>query len=277
MNSYGQRNSMAQAWARSRPTRLRRRGFTLAEVLVASGVTVMIAGAMAVMATGVEQTARYTFALEEAHQHARVALERIQAAVQGAASSPTNPPVAVLSDVSGAYTFPETLVVWKADGGDDVPQASELVVFCANPSNPKELWELTNPSDPQAVSMIDTTALATLVSAMKSSGTTRKTVLTTLLRSCTSHDLGAPKPAVRFTLAMRPSTTEWSQYQASTLAWSDLSWAQGIYGTKCGLRQVRVRCELQVIPDDDDDGVAAAETSAVPFLGSATMYYELPK
>ncbi|RIK79257.1 MAG: hypothetical protein DCC68_13630 [Planctomycetota bacterium] len=254
-----------------------RGGFTLAEVLVASGITVMIAGAMAVMATGVEQTARYTFALEEAHQHGRVALERIQSAVQGAASSSTNPPAAVLADVSGAYTFPETLVAWKTDNGDDVPQASELVVFCANPSNPTELWELTNPGDTQTVSMIDTTALAALVSAMKSSGATRKTVLTTLLRSCTSHDLGPPKPAVRFTLTMRPSATEWSQYQASTLAWSDLSWAQGIYGTKRGLRQVRVTCELQIIPDDDDDGVASPETSAVPFLGSAAMYYELPQ
>lgn len=257
--------------------RCRRRGFTLAEVLVASAVMVLIVGAMAVMASGVEQTAKYHFTLEEAHQHARVALERIQNAFNGAAAATDNPPAAVLADVSGAYTFPETLVVWKADAnGDQLPQANELVVFCANPSDPKQLWELSTASDTQTVSMTDSAALTTIVGAMKASGTSKKTVLTTLLRSCTSHDLGAPKPALRFDLVMRPSASEWTQYQASTLAWSDLSWAQGVYGSQRGLRQVRLACELQILPDDGE-GAASPDSFIVPFLGSAAMYYEMKK
>jgi hypothetical protein len=260
-----------------RSTKSIRSGFTLAEVIVASGITTMIAGAMAVMATGVEESARYTFALETAHQHARVALERVQNSVNSSVASQTNPPVAVLADVSGVYSFPETLVVWKSDGGDKIPQANELVVFCANPSNPRELWEMTNPTDLQTVSMTNTAALAALVTGMKSNAAVKKTVLTKFMRACTSHDLGAPKPGVRFVSTMRPSETEWSQYQAATLAWNDLSWAQGIYGTQRGLRQVHVAVELQIIPEDEDDAFASPDSSAVPFLGSAAKYYELQK
>jgi hypothetical protein len=247
----------------------------LAEVLVAATISVLIVGAMAVVADGIEQSAKYDFALESAHQHARVALERIQNAVNGAAASSTNPPVAVLADTSGVYSFPDTLVVWRADAnGDKAPQANELVVFCPNPSNSKQLWEMSNASDAQAVSMTNATALRTLVTAMKSNNAAKKTVLTPLVRSCTSHDLGAPKAALRFDVYMRPSAAEWAQYQASTLAWSNLSWAQGIYGTQRGLRQVRVNCEIQILPDDGD-AVAAPDEFAVPFLGSAVSYYEL--
>jgi hypothetical protein len=260
-----------------RSSKITRRGFTLAEVIVASGITAMIAGAMAVLATGVEESASYTFALETAHQHARVALERVQNSVNSSVASQTNPPVAVLADVSGVYTFPETLVVWKSDGGDKIPQANELVVFCANPSNPRELWEMANPTDPQTVSMTNTAALAVLVTSMKSNAAVKKTVLTKFMRACTSHDLGAPKPGIRFVSTMRPSATEWSQYQAATLAWNDLSWAQGIYGTQRGLRQVHVAVELQIIPEDEDDAFASPDSSAVPFLGSAAKYYELQK
>jgi hypothetical protein len=260
-----------------------RGGFTLAEVIVASGITAMIAGAMAVMATGVEESARYTFALETAHQHARVALERIQNSVTGAAASPTNPPVTALADVSGVYTFPETLVVWKTDAGDKIPQANELVVFCANPSNPRELWEMSNPTDLQTVSMTNTTALTALVAGMKSNAAVKKTVLTRFMRACTSHDLGAPKPALRFRVEMRPSAFEWENGYTQlsdvqkTAVWSYLSWAQGIYGTQRGLRQVHVTCELQIVPEDEDDAYASPDTSAVPFLGSAATYYELQK
>jgi Tfp pilus assembly protein PilV len=262
-----------------RHTRRRSRaGFTLAEVLVASAVCVLISGAMAVMADGIEQAASYTFAQETAHQHARVALERIQNAVNNAAATNDNPPVAVLADVSGVYTFPETLVVWRSDtNGNDTPQANELVVFCANPSDPKQLWELSNPSDLQTVSMSNAGALQTLVTAMKANGAAKKTVVTSLLRSCRSHDLGAPKPALRFEVIMRPSAADWTTYQASSKTaadWSNLPWAQGIVGSNCGLRQVRVNCELQVLPDDRN-AVAAPDSFAVPFLGSAAMYYEL--
>ncbi len=257
--------------------RHRRGGFTLAEVLVASAIMAMIVGAMAVMAMGVEQTAKYQFAMEDAHQHARVALERIQNAFNGAAATSTDPPAAVLADVSGAYTFPETLVVWKADANADTfPQVNELVVFCANPSDPKQLWEMTNSSDTRTISMANSAALQTLVAALKANGATKKTVLTSLMRSCTSHDLGAPKPAVRFDVAMRPSQTEWTQYQATTLAWENLSWAQGIYGTQRGLRQVRLTCELQMLPDDGE-GATSPDSFTVPFLGSAAMYYEMKK
>lgn len=270
------RQVVRQPRSRNRRSRALRAAFTLAEVLVASTVSVLIAGAMAVMADGIQQTASYTFAQETAHQHARVALERIQNAVSGAAATNDNPPAAVLADISGVYTFPETLVVWKADSnGDDTPQANELVVFCANPSNPKQLWELSNPTDLQTVSMTNTVALQALVTSMKANSSAKKTVLTSLLRSCTSHDLGAPKPAIRFDIAMQPSAAEWTQYKATTLAWNNLSWADGVYGPQRGLRQVRVNTELQFLPDSDDDASTSPDSFTVPFLGSAAVYYEL--
>ena len=73
---------------------------------------------------------------------------------------------------------------------------------------------------------------------------------------------------------LRPSAAEWSQFEAGTRPWEDISWAQSVHGSRTGLRQTWCRIELQLRPShlasDDAD-------LAIPFFGSATAYYEMRK
>ena len=64
-------------------------------------------------------------------------------------------------------------------------------------------------------------------------------------------------------------------FLASLGFWGGLPWAQGIYGTQTGLRQVRVGIELQLLPPDPSTGVSPEEQPGVPFFGSAVLYYSL--
>jgi hypothetical protein len=272
-NLVGFRNKAGQPHAV-----LRRAGFTMAEVLISSVVVVMIVMAIATLTSAVQQNADYSYATTTVHQHGRVILERIAAAVNGAAASTTEPPVAVISATSSTYTFPDTLVVWREDKDDakkGSPQANELVVYCPNPGNPSELWELTDKTNTQDVTLADAAALATRVSAMQVSSATEKATLTTMMRSTLSGDVGVPRAGLRFTLEMRPDEVEWSGYLAarSDAAWKSLSWAQGIHGSKTGLRQARVAIEVQLVPEQNSGDA----TEALPFLGSAAVYYELKK
>jgi hypothetical protein len=96
-----------------------------------------------------------------------------------------------------------------------------------------------------------------------------------MMRSTLSGDLGVPRAGLRFTLEMRPDEVEWSGYVAARTdaAWKGLSWAQSIYGSKTGLRQARVAIEVQLVPEQNSGDAA----EALPFLGSAAVYYELKK
>jgi hypothetical protein len=90
---------------------------------------------------------------------------------------------------------------------------------------------------------------------------------------------GSPieRGAIRFDLRQRPSDAQWQDYKNGSLAWDEIDWVQGIYGTKTGLRQVWCRIELQL-----DAGSAAeiddeTSQSAITFFGSAAIYHELRK
>jgi hypothetical protein len=83
--------------------------------------------------------------------------------------------------------------------------------------------------------------------------------------------------AVRFERELRPSATDWTRYTQGTLAWNNLAWPQGIYGTHTGLRQVWVRTELQLMPGEDVLKADPQGQRAIPFLGSGTLHYELKK
>jgi hypothetical protein len=244
---------------------------------MASVVMALVIGSIGTLASAVEESSSYSYSVSTAHQHGRVAIERIQAAVNGAASSSTEPPVAVIADSSGTYTFPDTLVVWKSDANnDDIPQVGELVVYCPNPSAANELWELSDPTNTTATTLATPATLRTVVGTMKASGSTTKTVLTSLVRTVTAADLASTRAAVRFDVELRPSAVEWAQYKANTLAWTNLSWAQGICGSTTGLRQAWLRFEIQLAPEDND-GVPADAAEVRTFFGSATVCYELAK
>jgi hypothetical protein len=112
---------------------------------------------------------------------------------------------------------------------------------------------------------------------LKTDKGTKSLLLSDLLRTCSAStsDSGSLQGAVRFETRLRPSAADWASYKAGGTTWMNLPWVQGIYGSQAGLRQVWVRTELQLLP-----GVAWIESNpatadAVPYLGSAALYYQL--
>ncbi len=75
----------------------------------------------------------------------------------------------------------------------------------------------------------------------------------------------------RFTLTLTPTDSELASAAPQTTAWMQLSWPQGTFGNRSGIRQVTLQIELQVEPDGI---VRASDTvSAIPFFGSASLRY----
>jgi hypothetical protein len=94
---------------------------------------------------------------------------------------------------------------------------------------------------------------------------------------------GSARGAVRFEVAVTPSAEEWASYQSGALPWVDepgkqgLPWVQGIVGSRSGLRQVRLRTELQLMPGKTAVLEDPTGQQAIPFLGSAALYYEMAR
>ncbi len=137
--------------------------------------------------------------------------------------------------------------------------------------------ELTAPTNTGQVPAADDAAgwLAALTS-LKQRAATKAVVLTDLLRTCKTSG-GSLRGAARFEVRLRPSAADWDAYKAGTTAWKDLPWVQGIYGSQAGMRQVWVRTELQLVPGSEWTASNPAAAEAVPFFGSAALYYQLPK
>ena len=90
-----------------------RRGLTLAELLVAATIMLMIATAVGTLASAVKSTNDYCHGYTVAAQHARVALSRIERAVQTATASEQFPGCLVVTEQAGSQELPSTLVVWS--------------------------------------------------------------------------------------------------------------------------------------------------------------------
>ena len=74
---------------------------------------------------------------------------------------------------------------------------------------------------------------------------------------------------------LRPDDAQWTQFKAGTLAWKDLYWVQGLFGPQVGLRQAWLRTELQLLPGGTWVSNDPASQRAIPFFGSAAVYYEM--
>jgi hypothetical protein len=256
---------------------------TLIELLLATTVLTLIAGALAALASAVQIASQHNDGIGRALQHGRIAVERIQRALNEAPASNEFPGFLVIEEQLGTWRFPDTLVVWRPSGQpvdpDGRPRVDELVVFCPDADSPNRLLEITQPADARETPCVDDlTAWRDLIAALRVSPTARRVPLTDLLRTAMPTGIAgqtaAPRGAVRFHMRLRPSDTEWHDFVDGTLAWSDLAWAQGIHGTNSGLRQSWCRIELQLTADHvQDDSVEAA----IPFFGSGALYYSLQR
>ncbi|HMC11003.1 MAG TPA: prepilin-type N-terminal cleavage/methylation domain-containing protein [Pirellulaceae bacterium] len=264
----------------------RRRGLTLAELLIASTIMLLIATAVATLAETVHSTNDYCKGYTVAAQHARVALTRIERAVQNAIANEQFPGCLVVTEQAGSQVLPSTLVIWNPTTGTvanptGLPLISEIVVFGPDPAHPNHLIEIRSPTEATAVPVAsDMSAWRTLTDRLKTSSTTTKIQLTDRMRtapltgnytdSLTPADL---RGAVRFRRLMAPSDTEWGQYRAGTRTWQNIAWPLDSYRSTSGTRAVACQTELQIAPG----GMASAAVTAIPFYGSASISYELPR
>ncbi len=187
----------------------------------------------------------------------------------------------VVPSYANSQRLPDTLVIWRPQGSaaspTGLPRYCELVIYCPLPSAPNRLVELTVPNDTRTVPPVEDEAQwQTELNAIKSGANAKALVLTELLRTC-SVSTGNTQSygAVRFEVRLRPSAADWAAHQSGSLAWMNLPWPQGIYGSQTGLRQVWLRSELQLVPDAPGGTPDTTSLKAVPFLGSAALYYQL--
>jgi Tfp pilus assembly protein PilW len=265
---------------------IRRHGLTLAELLIAATIMLMIAAAVGTLAATVKSTNDYCQGYTASAQHARVALSRIERAVTNAFANEQFPGCLIVAEQAGSQLLPHTLVVWYSSTGAVVnstglPLISEIVVYGFDPAHPNHFIEVRSPTENVAVpAASDTSAWTSLTSRLKSSTTVTKTVLTDRLRTSpltgNYSDTLSPsdlRGCVRFRRLMEPSDSEWTQYRAGTKSWQSLAWPLDSYRTTSGTRVVVCQTELQIAPAS----MSSAAVTAIPFYGSASIQYELAR
>jgi hypothetical protein len=263
----------------------RRHGLTLAELLVASTIMLMIATAIGTLTATVHSTNDFCRGYVVSAQHARVALSRIERSLLTAVANEQFPGCLVVTEQAGSQTLPTTLVVWSPTGAvanpTGLPLISEIVVYGPDPAHPNSLLEVRSPSEFSPVpAASDLAGWRTLTDRLKSSQTTNKVMLTDRLRtapitgdysdSLLPADL---RGAVRFRRWMAPTDQEWSQYRAGSKTWQNLAWPLDSYRSTSGTRAVACQTELQMAPGS----MATAAATAIPFYGSASITYELAR
>ena len=262
-----------------------RRGFTLAEVLCATAILTLLAGAMATLAFGVGGANDYSRGQSEAAQHARVALDRIRQNIINCKASESFPGCVVAATTVSSYVYPDRLLIWKSDGvaagATEYPKRKDLIVYACNPSRPLELLEVTT-TDATVLTSTSNAELNSVVDAMLASQSSTKTVISDRLDiATTSNGTGttatelladdAARGMLRFRILMSPTNSQWSEYKAGTRTWVNIDWPLDQYYTNAGTRRVSCLTELHMLADD------AGEKPAIPFFGSATKTYLLAK
>jgi prepilin-type N-terminal cleavage/methylation domain-containing protein len=262
-----------------------RAGLTLVELMMAVAIMGIMAGAMSMLAASVQQGAAYNEGRGASLQHARVVFDRINRMVNSATTAPTHPGVGVVVTTSGSNLYPDTLIVWTPANGTPTnpggpPLVKECTIYCPDPNTPSQLVEITAPSDSTPLpldSTLNTTAGQAQVAAIKTASTSKKTLLTDLLRtastSTSSNGSTSLCGAVRFNLDLYPSTANYSSYLAGTSTWISLPWPRGMYSSTFGLRQVYLHTELQLMPKNRKGQQDTSGSLPVPFYNSNTLYY----
>lgn len=259
-----------------------RGGLTFIELMLAIAIMATVLGTLGAVGVGVQRSYEYTAGYGDAVQHARVTLERITRTVNQARANEQFPGFIVVPRFASGVRLPETLVVWRPSGEPanpaGLPRFNELVVFCPDPNAPNRLLELTVPGDSRVVpSVADAAAWRSEVANMQTRNDAQRVVLTDLLRAAALNNgpTVALCGAVRFEQRLCPSDLELSQFRAGTASWSSLTWPQGLFTPNSGVRQSWMRCEIQLTPGGAWVVNDPAAQTALPFFGSAAIYYRV--
>ena len=260
-----------------------RRGLTLAELLVAGTVLVLIGGAMSTLAYAVYASYEVCQDQSLAAQHARVSIDRIERAVSGATTSESFPGCQIVNFTADGFVFPDSLAVWHPSSAvadpAGLPRVNELVVYSCEPGAPNRLLEITWPMNTNEVPAVSNAlSWRLLIDSFHSSSDTIKTLLTDrlhyaavdttpLINGLTSTNRGM----IRFQRLMTPTESQWSAYRGGQRTWQSLDWPLDLYGSQTGMRTVNLQIELQVKSGTD------ADPEPLPFFGSANVTYALRK
>lgn len=260
-------------WARRQ-----RSGMTFVELMTAMVLMATTTAIVATLALAMREGWEHNAGHATAAQHARVALERISRTVSTAWANETNPGIQVVYETVGTERFPDTLVVWNPTGNpvnaEGFPKISECVFYCPDPASPNRLLEITAPTDNRNIPLtesLNTTTWRNTLAALKSASTSKKTVLTDLLRTASPTSNGTARGCVRFMADMRPTQAEWYNY---SIDWSSLLWPQHLFSQSFGVRQSWVHVELQLVPDGFSSNDPAAQ-HVIPFFGSGALTYNM--
>lgn len=259
-------------------------GVSLVELLVALAVMGIVAVSLSALAVAVQMSSEYASGHGEAVQHARVAIERIKRTASDATATPDYPAFWVHSTTIDGYAFPDALIVWRPPSGTPSnsggpPLFSELVIYTFDPGAPRRLLEITMPQDNRAAPLPTNSSQWTLeLAAIHAGDTATRTQLTDLLRvgSAGSGDDDL-RGVVRFLTRYHPTAAEWSDYQAGSLNWEEMTWPQNLYGAHLGVRHSWCHFELQLVPRGLTRRGAEAAEHAIVFFGSAVSYNTLAK
>lgn len=274
---------------RCMPARHRRRGFTLAELLIAMTITSMLSVVLGGIVMAVETAWQYSAGLEDATTQASAALERLRYMVSHAGvyrtSDGMTPGIAVVEHRVGTTRLPDVLVIWSGGrhGGlrsdrphERLPRIDELVFYTCRPGAPEQLVEITIPGNTNALDFRADNFGDTVRQILASEGV-QAVLLCDRIRTSAAPTIGFDGPAavgnVRFELIETPSDEDLNQVMPGGLEWYGLAWAQGIVGRDWGLRQITLRIELQVETRLNAPSGTATTTTSVPFFGSATYRY----
>ncbi len=269
--------------ARKRNGFSRNRGLTLIELIMAMAIMTIILGALGSLVTTSEQSFQYTAGYSQVAQHARVVNDRIAQSIAAAKANTVFPGAFVVYETVGSYAYPDALVVWKPGGTpanpDGLPLFSETVIYTTKSGTPNQLVEITasyyTSSVPALTSM---SAWQTAITSIKKDSRSTIIKLTDLLRTCApTSSSSALRGALRFAQRLRPSDADITAYKAQstiTTKWTDLAWPQGIVGPNFGMRQSCVRWEFQLAPTPTGGVGTVTTLPAVPFFGSACIYYQ---
>lgn len=268
----------------------RRAGITFAEMMIATAITSIIAVTVSGLATSVQSGTDYHRKVGTATQHARVVLDRLQRTMRSAYANERFPGFLSVSTTVGSNTYPDAVVVWTPANGTPtntsstgLPLYKELTVFCPSASNPSTLVEITRPNDATlAPDPSSTSSWTTALNTFRNSNDSTVRSLTSMLRTA-SAATNQTRGCVRFEVQSRPSKAQLDAYRnlSSTnrtyTNWRNVEWPQDFYTRNSGTRQAWCRIELQLMPDTNWTTIDPAGNTAIPFFGSATLYYEIPR
>ncbi len=266
-----------------------RRGFTLVELMMGMTITAMLAVVLGGLINAVQTASDHTKGQQTANTQGRVAIERVkymvsQAGVYQLSGQPTRHGIEVVNHNISVIDFPDVLVVWSGGRGggmveagvlNRLPQVNELVIFAADPTDPERLVEITIPSDSSGIDFDDSDFsddILTLISSIDA----EMVLLCDRIRATRFSKWRARLPDlanIRFELSVTPSDDEIAAAVPGSDDWNGLMWAQGIVSGDSGMRQVTLRTEFQVQPNENIPADTYLSSIAIPNFGSASYRY----